>query len=247
MGLTDPERARAQSPKPKAQSPKPKAHRSLTMFQTLLKALALMSLFLSLGGQSAMAIEEPNYKTLMQDGNMQVRLYDARLSAVTLLKGEMDQASNQGFRRIADFIFRSNVPANPAGSGAQSGAEKIAMTAPVIVQPQSAEMSASTYQNSQNWAVEFVMPKAYTLDTLPRPINPEVQITAVPAKTYAVLTYSGFNTLKRVQQEIETLNAWIQTKGLTPLGAAQLARYDPPWTLPFWRRNEIWIEIKPLP
>jgi len=55
------------------------------------------------------------------------------------------------------------------------------------------------------------------------------------------------NTQSKVQEQIDSLQAWIQSKGWSALGPAQLARYDPPWTLPFWRRNEIWIEIKPLP
>ncbi len=217
------------------------------MVQQRLYRIVLLCLMFVIGLQSAMAIEEPSYKTLVQEGNLQVRLYEPRLSAVTRLSGDMDQASNQGFRRIADFIFRSNTPPKTSNSGTDASAEKIAMTAPVIVQPETVEPTHSSYKNTQSWAVEFVMPKQYTVESLPRPINPQVQITEVPAKTYAVLTYTGLNTQSKVQEQIDSLQAWIQSKGWSALGPAQLARYDPPWTLPFWRRNEIWIEIKPLP
>ena len=217
------------------------------MIKHLCRQVALLCLLHWMGLQCAMAIEEPSYKTLVQEGRMEVRLYDARLSAVTRLNGDMDQASNQGFRRIADFIFRSNTTANASNPASGAHAEKIAMTAPVIVQPQGLKDTQAEYKSSENWAVEFVMPKEYTLESLPKPLNPQVEITVVPAKTYAALTYTGFNTQSRVQQEIDALTAWIQTKGWSIVGAAQLARYDPPWTLPFWRRHEIWIELKPLP
>jgi hypothetical protein len=216
----------------------------------VLGIVGLLGLLYSLGLGPAMAIEEPAFKTWVQEGAMEVRLYEPRLSAVTYLTGDMDQASNQGFRRIADFIFRNNTPAHPSGESLSTGPEKIAMTAPVIVQPQSIPKTPNTdseYKSAGQWAVEFVMPKAYTQDNLPRPNNPEVEIKPIPAKTYAVLTYSGFNTEQRVQREIDALTAWIQTKGWQSIGPPQLARYDPPWTLPFWRRNEIWIELKPLP
>ena len=217
------------------------------MIKPMVQTLGLLLALYISGSGSAMAIEEPSYKTLVQDGSMEVRLYEPRLSAVTHLSGDMDQASNQGFRRIADFIFRNNTSNRPSTESSSASAEKIAMTAPVIVKPHGSQASGAAYQNAENWSVEFVMPKVYTQDTLPRPNNPQVSITAIPTKTYAVLTYSGLNTQSRIQKEIDALSAWIQSKGFKATGEPQLARYDPPWTLPFWRRNEIWIELNPLP
>jgi len=217
------------------------------MIKTVGQTLVLMLALYIAGLGSAMAIEEPTYKTLVQDGSMEVRLYEPRLSAVTHLSGDMDQASSQGFRRIADFIFRNNTSTRASAESPSANAEKIAMTAPVIVKPQGSPANGAAYKSTENWSVEFVMPKVYTQDTLPRPNNPQVTITPIPAKTYAVLNYSGLNTESRIQKEIDALSAWIQSKGFKATGEPQLARYDPPWTLPFWRRNEIWIELSPLP
>ena len=217
------------------------------MIKSVVQTLVLMLALYISGLGSAMAIEEPTYKTLVQDGSMEVRLYEPRLSAVTHLSGDMDQASSQGFRRIADFIFRNNTSTRTSAESPGASAEKIAMTAPVIVKPQASPASGAAYQSAENWSVEFVMPKVYTQDTLPRPNNPQVTITPIPAKTYAVLNYSGLNTESRIQKEIDALSGWIQSKGFKATGEPQLARYDPPWTLPFWRRNEIWIELSPLP
>jgi len=82
------------------------------------------------------------------------------------------------------------------------------------------------------------------MQTLPKPNNEAVKLRAMPARTFAVLSYSGFNTASRVQEKTDELALWMKSRNLETVGAPQLARYDPPWTLPMWRRNEIQMEIK---
>lgn len=82
------------------------------------------------------------------------------------------------------------------------------------------------------------------LASLPKPNNAQVQLRQVPAKTWAVLRYSGFNSESRVQQKTDELVAWLQAQKIQSLGSPQLARYNPPWTLPMFRRNEVMIEIE---
>ena len=165
--------------------------------------------------------------------------------AETLVDGDMDSASNRGFQLIANYIFGHNeriamtvpVVAEPQGS-----AEKIAMTIPVSIEPQNADNSKMA--GAQRWRIHFVMPSQYTLATLPKPLNPQVQLREIPAKTFAALTYSGINTESTVQERTEQLLNWLKTQKIDILGKPQLARYNPPWTLPFLRRNEILQEIK---
>jgi hypothetical protein len=207
---------------------------------------------LTLGG-AAMAVEEPKFDILIQDAKFEVRQYAPVIVAETLVDGDMDAASGKGFRAIADFIFGNNKAPRSEGSSKiamtapvtlepQGQASKIAMTAPVTVQPVSDEASL---MGAQRWRVQFVMPSQYTLATLPKPNNDAVSLREVPAKSVAVAKYSGFNTESRIQDETQALLAWMQTRKLVAAGSAQLARYDPPWTLPMWRRNEIHIELKP--
>ena len=87
------------------------------------------------------------------------------------------------------------------------------------------------------------MPGGYTMLTLPKPLNPAVVLREVPGKRYAVLVFSGFAGEEKAQQKTDELAAWLKSKNLKAIAAAQLARYDPPWTLPFLRRNEILVEI----
>jgi hypothetical protein len=193
----------------------------------------------------AMAIEEPKFETLKKEEPFEVRKYASYLIAETTVQADLDKASNQGFRRIADFIFGNNQVAS-GGNTADSKekvSSKIAMTAPVVVEPLTD--IDKPMMNGDNWKVFFVMPSEYTEATLPRPNNPDVKIKSVAEKYYAVFNYSGFNGSEKIQDYSDQLLAWISKNNLKALGAPKLARYNPPWTLPMFRRNEILIEIEP--
>jgi hypothetical protein len=175
----------------------------------------------------AMAVEEPKYEVLLSEGAFEVRKYAPQLIAETVVVGDMDEASNKGFRLIADFIFGNNQAPHAAAS------EKIAMTAPVTIEP----------QTNEQWRVNFVMPSRYTLETIPKPKNNAVSLKEIPNKTFVVLKYSGFNSTSKVQAKNQEAKEWALQKNFKIIGAPQLSRYDPPWTLPMFRRNEIMLEV----
>lgn len=210
-----------------------------------------------------MATEEPKYEVLSSQGQIELRRYPAFVVAETTVEGDMDAASSKGFRAIADYIFgnnRANTPAADATSEKIAmtapvtmeplapASQKIAMTAPVAMEPLSGQAAGShgmpAMQGATQWRVHFVMPSQYTLATLPQPNNPAVRLRQVPAKTWAVLRYSGFNTEARIQQQTDALVAWLTAQKIKTLGSPQLARYNPPWTLPVFRRNEIMLEVE---
>ena len=195
---------------------------------------------------TAMAIEEPKFETLRKEDPFEIRKYAPYLIAETSVQSDMDGASSKGFRRIADFIFGNN---QVAGAGKELDSKervssKIAMTAPVVVEP--LDEVKNPMLNADNWRIFFVMPSEYSETTLPRPVNPDVKIRSVPAKYYAVFNYSGFNGTSKIQDYSDQLDQWIQKNNLKAVGSPKLARYDPPWTLPMFRRNEILIEIQEL-
>ena len=229
---------------------------STSILFTLLVALALP-------GGKAMATEEPGFELLSKHDNIELRRYPAFIVAETTVEGDMDAASGKGFRAIADYIFGNNRVNTP---DAEASSEKIAMTAPVTMEPvapasQKIAMAAPVameplasqatgndgmpvMQGATRWRMHFVMPSQYTLATLPKPNSPAVTLRQVPAKTWAVLRYSGFNTEAKIQQKTNELVAWLAAQKIKPLGSPQLARYNPPWTLPMFRRNEIMLEIE---
>jgi len=217
------------------------------------RVIYFVALGLLLGG-TAMATEEPKFELLSKDNNIELRRYPPFIVAETWVDGDMSEASNKGFRAIAGYIFGDNKapgstdPAKiamtaPVTLEPAAPSQKIAMTAPVTIEPQAGE--TLTLEGAKRWRVHFVMPSQYTLATLPKPNNTAVSLREVPAKTWAVLSFSGFNTEARVQQHTDELLAWVGAKKMTRLNTPQLARYDPPWTLPMFRRNEIMVEITP--
>jgi len=192
-----------------------------------------------------MATEEPKFESLRKEDKVEIRRYGPVIVAETIVDGDMDSASNRGFQLIAGYIFGNNeriAMTAPVVAEAQSNAEKIAMTVPVSIEPQIADDSKMA--GAQRWRIHFVMPSQYTLATLPKPLNPQVKLREIPAKTYAALTYSGFNTESKVQEKTDQLLDWLKTQKIETIGKPQLARYNPPWTLPFLRRNEILQEIR---
>lgn len=207
----------------------------------------LLSGLLLISGET-MAIEEPNYTVLSQVEDFELRRYDEQLVAQTWVSGDQDTASRQGFKILADYIFGNNT----APSGESS---KISMTAPVTMQSdnlngqasQKIAMTApvSMQQNNGKWRVQFTMPSQYTMQTLPKPNNPDVKIVQVPAQTYGVIKFSGLAGSKKVAKKTETLKSWMQTQKLVISGTPELARYNPPWTLPFMRRNEVMMAYQP--
>ena len=198
---------------------------------------------------SVMAIEEPKYELISSERDFEIRHYTPILIAETHVDGDMDEATNKGFRRIADFIFGNNQASTAelktkiemtAPVTVEPKTSKISMTAPVTVVPQN---ESTNMIKTSTWRIYFVMPSQYTLDSIPKPNNVDVKLREIPEKYFLVLRYSGLNTVARVQQKIDDAILWAQKKSLTIIGRPQLSRYDPPWTLPMFRRNEIMIEI----
>ena len=187
-----------------------------------------------------MAIEEPKFTLLEKDKDFELRLYAPKIIAEVLVNGTLQESSSKGFRLIADFIFGNNT--------SQSGkSEKISMTAPVSVEASAEKISMTApvgvQQANDGWKVYFVMPSQYTLETLPKPNNPLVNIKQIPEQRFAMIRFSGLVNEEKMRKKVSELEKWLDSKKLKSIGNPELARYNPPWTLPFLRRNEVMLEI----
>ncbi|MEM8854625.1 MAG: heme-binding protein [Pseudomonadota bacterium] len=191
-----------------------------------------------LAGPAMAETAEPSFTVVSKDGDFEVRRYDPMIVAHVTVPGDRGEAANRGFRVLADYIFGANRPG-----------EKIAMTAPVIQEPtardgQKIAMTAPVLQEpagADTWTVTFVMPAEFTMETLPAPKSETITIEQVPGDTMAVVRFSGFNTKARLDEETQRLRAFMADKGLAVEGTPRFAFYNPPWTLPFLRRNEVMI------
>jgi len=185
------------------------------------------------------AVDEPEFNSTFKDGNLEIREYAPKILAQVSVLGDFDEASSKGFKLLADFIFGNNISID--------GSSKIDMTAPVVIGPVSEiiNMTAPVITEGINneWVVSFVMPKEYSLSTLPKPNNKNITITSLPAEKYAVIVFSGLVRKSNYDEQVNLLEKFILKKKLKTIGVVQIARYNPPWTLPFFRRNELMIRI----
>ncbi|MDX2073597.1 MAG: heme-binding protein [Alphaproteobacteria bacterium] len=180
-------------------------------------------------------VEQAKYEVVESHGDIEIRDYAPMIVAEAEVSGERKEAINQGFRIIADYIFGNNAPQQKVAMTApviQQSSEKIAMTAPVIQQG-----------DGSSWKVRFVMPASYTMDTLPKPNNDAVKLKEIPGKRFAVIRFSGIGDNENLKEHEEKLGAFIEEKRLEPVSVATYAFFNPPWTLPFLRRNEVMVEV----
>jgi hypothetical protein len=179
---------------------------------------------------------EPPYKLVGQAGPVEIRSYAPRLAASVTVPGDEIDARATGFRRLAGFIFggnTTNAKIEMTAPVAQASA-KIAMTAPV------AQTKAAT-----GWTITFYMPDNYTMATLPVPKDPGIEIHEVPGETVAVLRYSGIPGKAAVAAAHSRLAAALRGAAWHATGAPVDYFYDPPWTLPWARRNEVAVPVAP--
>lgn len=201
---------------------------------TVMALLAGLALEMSRG--VAMGVEEAAYIVEKKDGAFEVRQYAPQVVAETMVAGSMEEAGNKAFRPLFNYI-----------SGANQAQGKIAMTAPVGQQGegQKIAMTAPVGQEavSNQWSVTFTMPTNFTLATLPAPTDMRVRLRAVPARRMASVGYSGTWSRKRYERNLARLREWMKTNALAAAGDPVWARYNPPFTPWFLRRNEILVPL----
>ena len=184
----------------------------------------------------AMAIEEAKYEVIQRDNKFEIRDYETHILAETVVKGNLEDAGSEGFKRLFRYI-----------SGDNRSGDKVAMTAPVSQQPtgEMIKMTAPVGQQrlEERWAVSFIMPGSYTLETLPEPKDPKVKLRQVPDRRMAAVRYSGFWSEKGYLRHKMELESWIDGMGLTIVGDPIWARYNPPFMPWFLRRNEVLIPV----
>jgi hypothetical protein len=166
----------------------------------------------------AIAIEEPVYQVekAWETEQIEIRAYAPRVMAVT----EMTEDSNGGFRVLAGYIF-----------GGNAEEQEIAMTAPV----------QQSMEGDREMA--FMMPAEYALEDLPKPEDQRVSFREAPAYTAAVIQFSGWASAEKADKNWQQLRQFLIAEGIDITGEPTLNQYNPPWTLPFMRRNEIIVPV----
>lgn len=185
--------------------------------------------------------EEPPYTAEQLTGRVEIRRYGERIAAETTVVADEVAARSDGFRRLAGYIFGRNqarqkidMTAPVAQESGQARGESISMTAP---------LAESTGADGE-WLIRFFMPAERSLESLPQPNDEAVRLVTVPAETIAVRRFRGSTSAQAVARETAQLMQTLTETGFEQIGAPAAWFYDPPWTLPLLRRNEIAIQVE---
>lgn len=185
-----------------------------------------------------MTTEEAKYTVVFKDGPFEIRDYASQILAEVLVGGDFEQAGNRAFSPLFNYIAGNNhantAIAMTAPVSQTRRGQEIAMTAPVSQQPA-----------ADGWAVSFMMPHEFTMQTIPLPTDQRVTLREVPARRMAAIRFSGVWSASEHERQKTKLKQWLQTRDLEAVGEFVWARYNAPYTPWFLRRNEILIEVRP--
>jgi hypothetical protein len=186
---------------------------------------------------NVMATEQAKYAVLEKDGHFELRQYEPCIVAETPVEGDFDEVGSAGFRRLFRYISGDNQAkmsiSMTAPVAQESRSEKISMTAPVTQQ-----------KAGKDWSIAFVMPAEYTMATLPIPNDARIALRAIPARLVAAITYSGTWSESRYEGHKALLDQMMSKRKLKPAGEYIYARYNPPFTPWFMRRNEVLVPVE---
>ncbi len=206
---------------------------------TLIRRMAVIGTVVVLAGLArgcAMTAEEVKYSVVVKATPFELRDYPAQVVAETVVDGTMADAGNKAFGRLFGYI-----------SGKNRSREKISMTAPVSQESASVKIAMTAPVGQERvdggWTVTFAMPASYTLESLPIPEDAAVRLRRIAPRRVAAVGYSGTWSERRYLRHRLDLEAWIEENGLQALGEPVWARYNPPFTPWFLRRNEILIPV----
>jgi SOUL heme-binding protein len=188
---------------------------------------------------AAQALEQPQYTVIQKSELYEIRKYEPYIVAEVVVPGPESEAGGQAFSLLGGYIFGKN-----------KGERKLEMTAPVVQTPVAAakiEMTAPVVQTptASGFLVQFMMPSAYTLATLPEPLDAKVKLRQVEGKTVAAHTYSGGWSQSNYDEHLGILKTALAKDGVKTTGEPLYSRYNAPFTPWFLRKNEIWFNIQP--
>jgi hypothetical protein len=198
--------------------------------------IILIAVFTTMMAGNSMAVEEAKYTVSLKTEALEIRQYEAAIIAEVIVNDSFEKASNVAFRKLFKYI-----------SGSNSSRSEIAMTAPVKQERQAEKiaMTAPVGQRAveQGWAISFMMPASYTMETIPLPVDTSIVLREIPAHHAAAIRYAGTWSENRYKQHLVLLQTWIEQNSLEPTGQPLWARYNAPFIPWFMRRNEILIPI----
>lgn len=208
--------------------------------------------------------EEPSHDVVLKDGNIEIRRYEPYVVAEITVAGSFDRATQRSFSPLFGYISGNNrnrrsldmttpVLVGPGGQAKAApshrvATEKMAMTIPVLVQPKSSDTidgeQGLVGGEIESWTMAFVLPEGYTSATAPLPANSNVVVRQVARHEVASIRFNGRLSNKRAEEERARLETWLAARSIAHQGDWRIAAYDPPFTIPLFRRNEVLVTLQ---
>ena len=168
----------------------------------------------------------------------EVRRYPPQVVAEAIVEAPDESSGRRkAFRALFDYI-----------SGANRSQAKISMTAPVETAKPSETIAMTVpvetpAQAAGRFAMRFFLPAEYDQQTAPQPTDPRVQVLEMPERTLAVLRFTGSRDAHNVARHLDGLDTIVNGSRWRAVGEPSTMFYDPPWTIPFLRRNEVAVPV----
>ncbi len=201
-------------------------------------AVALFLLWVLSGYLPTRSIDMPSYTVIEKKTDYEIRQYETFIVAETTRQGTPSESMSGGFKELFRYISGDNISRSkikmtaPVLRSSGERGRKIPMTAPVLKEGLE---GAST--------IAFVMPPGSRLEELPQPKSPSVRLRVVPPHKVAAITFSGYATDDAIREKTAGLLQALQRDGIPVGSLPRIALYNPPWTPPFMRRNEVMVEL----
>lgn len=173
-------------------------------------------------------LEQPAYTVEKRQDGYEWRVYEPYLVAEVTVTGKRSEAANQGFRLLAGYIFGAN-----RSRQAPQQSEKIAMTSPVIQQP----------EDEGSWTIRFMMPKKFSLETLPEASDGRIRFFTTPTERYLALRFSGGWGDDNLGRHRRQLLDYVASQQLAVVGEPLYAFYNAPFIPTPLRRNEVLLRL----
>ena len=165
---------------------------------------------------------EPYFEVIQTDSDIEIRQYSENIIAKTSLRdGDIGQ-NNSMFRILADYIFGNNLER-----------KQIPMTTPVV-----------TKYNDNNYEMIFFMLDSKEIKHLPKPLNKNVILEKFSLNKVVAIKFSWWASENNIAKHDRILRKYIDENNLEVISDLIVAQYDPPFTLPNYRRNELMYQIK---
>ncbi len=212
------------------------------MTSIIIALLVVVGLW-TIWGFAGSRVEQADYAVVKKMNGYEIREYPTHIVAQATVKGSLGESMNSGFSIVARYIF-----------GGNTKKERISMTAPVVAENSpvvgtSSETIAMTApviatEEGDSQTISFGMPRSYTLETLPTPLDARVKLVTIPTRRYAVSQFSWYRSDAKIKRIQEQLLSNLKNDGVKITGSFSYAGYNAPWTPPWMTRNEVLVEIQ---